>query len=188
MPLTAHRGVAEDDPRNRGAVDHFRPPEVTDDYVRERLGAAFRRESPAELEARVARFMTDLAAKPHRPPPPLSEPVEAATDPWFGLGVHPDIIEQLWKLDGALPGRCRWLVWGHPALVRPDNGVIFAVAIGTLGIAARLPPEGRGGLPTTHPLGFGRDYDLAPAGPAWRFLPSPPGEALARAAFAYAGD
>ena len=101
----------------------------------------------------------------------------------FQLGVHPDIVEQLWRVDRALPVSCRWAFWGHPALVHPQTGVVFAVAIGTLGIVARLPPQLREGLTTTHALSFGEAYDIAPAGPEWRFLTSPPKEAHIVAAF-----
>ena len=170
MPASAHHGVAETDPRNAGPIAFFRPPEVTLDYVRQRLAAVFKQDTAAQIGARAEQFMADMARKTPRPPPPLSEPVESAPDPVFGLGVHPDIIEQLWALDRALPRSCRWLVWGHPALVHPGTGVIFAVAIGTIGIAARLPPALRDGAKTVHARRIGVDIDLSPAGPEWAFL------------------
>ena len=187
MPAPGHPGVRLGDPRNQLPIAYFRPPDVTLAYVRQRFAQVYRRETEAEVESRALRFMADMAAKSVRPPPPLSEPVEAAPHPWFGLGVHPDIIEALWGLDRALPRPCRWLVWGHPALVHPSTGVIFAVAIGTLGIAARLPLDRREGAPTVRPLGFGRDYDLQAAGPEWRFLAFTANPADACAAYEFAG-
>ena len=183
MPEPDHRGVSVDDPRNRGPIAHFRPPDVTEDYIRRRFGRVFRRESPEQIEARVTRFLAELASKPHRPPPPLSQSLDEVANPLFQLGVHPDIVEELWRLDRALPLPCRWTLWGHPALVHSRTGVIFAVAIGTLGIVARLPPDLREGLTTTRPLNFGETYDISPAGPEWRFLASPPEESHIAAAF-----
>ena len=42
MPLAPHRGIAEEDLRNHGPIAHFRPPDVTEDYVRARFSRAFR--------------------------------------------------------------------------------------------------------------------------------------------------
>jgi hypothetical protein len=178
-----HHGVASDDPRNQRPIAHFRPPDVTEDYIRRRFGRVFRSESQEQIDARVRQFLTDLAAKPRRPPPPLSQSIDEVENPFFQLGVHPDIVELLWRSDRALPLSSRWTVWGHPALVHPRTGVIFAVAIGTLGIVARLPPGLREGLATVHPLNVGEIYDISPAGPEWRFLKLPPDESHIVAAF-----
>lgn len=183
-----HIGIEADDPRNLGVIEHFRPPEVTADYIRERLGAAMRNASPAQLEARVAEVLAKIAATPHRPPPPLSQPLEAAPHPLYGLGTHPDIIERLWDIDRALPRTCRWLLWGGPALVHPASGVVFAVGFGTIGAVVRLPPDRRGAASATCPLNFGERYDISPAGPEWRFLPPryDDDEATGLAAYAFA--
>lgn len=178
-----HQGVCLEDSRNRGPIAHFRPPEVTEDYVRLRFKRVFPRETPAQIDARVAQFRADLASKTPRAPPPLSQSLDDVPHPFFELGVHPDIVEQLWRLDRSLPLSSRWIVWGHPALVHPQTGVIFAVAIGTLGIVARLPPVLREGLAVTHPLNFGETFDVSSAGQEWRFLSSPPNEAHIVAAF-----
>jgi hypothetical protein len=158
---------------------------VTEDYVRQRLAAAGKRASPAEIEAKARRFVADLAGKKVAPPPPLSQPVESARDPVYGLGVHPDLIQQLWTLERSLPQSCRWLVWGHPSLVHPQTGVIFAVGIGTIGIAGRLPPELRD---ESRPETSARDYDVSPAGPEWRFPAWAPRLAQGAYAFAAASD
>lgn len=186
MSVSAHRGVAEDDPRNQGPIAFFRPPEVTQAYVRGRFADIYHRETSAQIEVRVAQFMASLREKPPRPPPGLNQAIEDVADPWFGLGVHPDLVGLLWRLDGELPQPCRWVVWGHPALVHPQTGVIFAVAIGTIGIVARLPPELRGARSAQRDLGQHRNYDVSPAGPEWRFLPPQPDPAEGRAACQFA--
>ena len=98
--------------------------------------------------SRVAKFLADETAKPVRPTPPLGQPLGQVKDPLYGLGTHPDIVEQLWRLDSGLPASCRWVVWGYPALAHPLSGVIFAVGFGTIGIAMRLPAGFRDAAPT----------------------------------------
>lgn len=182
-----HRGVNEDDPRNRGVIERFRPQEVTADSARARLARI--NPDPAQVEERVAKLMANLASKPHRPPPPLSQPLEEAPEAFFGLSTHPDIVSELWRLDRALPRSCRWVVWGYPALVHPVTGVIFAIAYGTIGIAARLPPDRLNGALAASQNGS----DIAAAGPEWRFLTgewralTTEGEGACRAAHDFAG-
>ena len=185
--VAPHRGVNAQDPRNHGVIEHFRPPQITPDYVRARFAPLYEDDTPAQLEARVAAFLADLDAKPRPPPAPLSQPVDQVGDPYFGLGTHPDLVERLWRLDGELPRRCRWVVWGRPALVHPTSGVIFAVAVGSIGLTARLPPALRALAATSQPLGKGRAYDVSTAGADWGFLPPREGEAEGRAAYDYAG-
>ena len=180
-------GVAADDPRNHGVIGHFRPPKVDAAYLRDRLGASMPCAAAEQVEVRVGEVLARIAATPHRPPPPLSQPLEAAPDPWFGLGTHPDIIEHLWELDGALPQSCRWLVWGFPALVHPGTGVIFAIGFGTIGTVIRLPTGEREGASAMRLTNPGRHYDISPAGPEWRFLPRENEQACCRAAYRFAG-
>lgn len=62
------------------------------------------------------------------------------------LGTHPDLVSRLWdQITTALPVRCNWVVYGAPVLVRPDTGVIFAFAGGTI-YALRLPLKQRAEL------------------------------------------
>jgi hypothetical protein len=145
--LMTHRGIAEDDARNRGVIAFFKPKEMP----------------------------TRIGAGPIKPAAPLSQSLEQVDDPRYGLGTHPDIIERMWKLDGSLPERCRWVLWGLPALVNPRSGVIFAVGFGTIGIVLRLPPEileaADAGLAPVRVSGNpGQTFDIAPAGPEWRFV------------------
>jgi hypothetical protein len=186
--LYPHCGVAEDDPRNQGIIEHFRRPEITEQYVRARLTRANPRRTSVEIEAQVVKLLSDLATKPHRPPPPLSQSLDLVADPIMGLGTHPDLITQLWRVDSGLPASCRWVVSGHPALVHPRTGVIFAVAFGTIGIVLRLPLEMRSAAAAIRTTNPGQHYDISPAGPEWRFLPPNPVEEYWPAAYQYAGS
>jgi hypothetical protein len=171
------------DPRNLGVIEHFRPREVTRERARASLSRAAPRRTPAQIEASIERLMERLTSKEVAPPPPLSQAIEDVRDPLYGLGTHPDIIGELWRLSGALPVECRWVVWGYPALVHPRTGVIFVLAYGTIGIAARLPPDIGEGLLTGQ-----NASDITAAGPEWRFLPWENGDAFCRAAYDFAGE
>ena len=187
MADALHRGVNEADERNRGIIEHFRPKDVTPEYVRARFARVVPHETPAQIEARIAKFMADLASKPHRPPPPLSQSPDQVADARYGLGTHPDLVELLWQLDRELPQSCRWVVWGYPALVHPKTGVVFAVGFGTIGIVLRLPPELGAAASSKRALGRGQEYDLSSAGPEWRFLPQQAQDQACRAAYDFAG-
>jgi hypothetical protein len=99
----------------------------------------------------------------------------------------------MWALDDALPRRCRWVFWGGPALVHPTSGVVFAVGIGTIGLVMRLPEPvlaaADPGLAAIAVKGArGRTFDIAAAGPQWRFVRrGAPTLEWARAAFDDAG-
>src|SRR5271165_3552638 len=64
---------------------------------------------------------------------------------YVSCGCHPDIVEWLWDtVNATLPGDCRCLIYGCPALVCPESGVIFAVAMGMqhgLRVPTMLHPE-----------------------------------------------
>ena len=188
-PVEPHIGIAADDPRNAGPIAYFRPKPVTRESLRAQL-SPYR--TGKALDARIDEVMARLARTPVRPDPPLSQPLEAAPDPWFGLSTHPDLVEQLWKLDDSLPVRCRWLLWGRPALVHPASGVIFAVGFGSIGLVIRLPEAVRAVASDDEAAAVvkgnpGQSFDIGPAGPEWRFLrPRAPTQAWARAAYDFA--
>lgn len=63
--------------------------------------------------------------------PPVASP-EDVENPYERCGSHPEIVERVWDaLGAALPADCRRLVYGTPALVHPQTGVVLAVALGT---------------------------------------------------------
>ena len=73
-------------------------------------------------------------------PEPIAAP-ESHPDPYMEAGSHPDIVERLWDdLGSALPADSRALIFGAPALVHPEAGVVLALAFGTQ-YAIRVPFE-----------------------------------------------
>ena len=195
MPAPAdHRGVAQDDPRNRGPIAFFKPQDVAAESARESLSRSLPRASAADIETRVRQVMARVAGGPIKPPAPLSQSLQDVDDPLYGLGTHPDIIEHLRKLDDSLPEKCGWVFWGRPSLVHPKTGVIFAVGFGTIGIVMRLPPHI---LESADPKQAkavvsgnpGQTFDIGTAGPEWRFVVSGDhAPAWCRAAYDFAGE
>jgi hypothetical protein len=80
--------------------------------------------------------------RPHRnrvPLPTVLTP-EEVDDPYMKLGAHPEAVQRIWdELGKRLPRDCRKVVYSSPALVHPENGTIFALALGT-DYGLRLPP------------------------------------------------
>jgi hypothetical protein len=73
------------------------------------------------------------------------EPVQAPVTPnprhYWNAGSHPDVVERLWDQIGrALPRECKATVFGTPALIHPQSGLVLAFAMGTE-YAVRLPRE-----------------------------------------------
>lgn len=90
-----------------------------------------------EARARAPRAVSVARARASASP-------ESLTNPYYGLGTHPDLVERLWdELAVRLPARCRWIVYGSPVLVHPSSGIIFAFAGGTHTYALRLPAKER---------------------------------------------
>ena len=140
-----------DHPANRGALAYLGSPERLRISVSE---AASRRDcSPADV-----------------------------SDPYYKLGTHPDLVARLWdELGKPLPAECRRVVYGTPALVRPDSGVLFGFAGGTHTYALRVPRDIKeaalsAGATTIHrypaypELGIEASVlDLNDLGPEWIF-------------------
>ena len=109
------------------------------------------------------------------PTTPPSEAPAAVKDPYYTLGTHPDLVEQLWdKLTTYLSVDCRWVVYRRPVLVHPTSGIVFAFATGTHLYALRLSEPERA---EAKRLGAVRRYevrgslalDLDEVGDAWVF-------------------
>jgi hypothetical protein len=124
------------------------------------------------------------------------------SDPYYKLGTHPDVVGRLWdELGQDLPADCRRVVFGTPALVRPDSGVLFAFAGGSHTYAFRVPPRIRdaalsAGAQTVHhypaypELGIEASVlDLRDLGTEWVFGGWHAGEPeWCSAAYEYAGE
>ena len=126
---------------------------------------------------------------------------EDVEEPYLTLGAHPDLVQRLWdELPEKLPQDCRWVVYGTPALVHPDTGIVFGFGGGTHTYALRLPPSTHrdarnAGATTVHDypaypeLGIlASRLDLADIGSDWVFGGWHRGEeSWCLAAYQYAG-
>jgi hypothetical protein len=76
-----------------------------------------------------------LALRTLRARAPSARPVVAAAeakDPYYRCGCHPDTVERVWDSIGTqLPSDGRCVVFGRPAVVQPESGVILAMCLGT---------------------------------------------------------
>jgi len=95
---------------------------------------------------------------------PEAIPPDAVEDPYYRLGSHPDIVERVWdQLGAAVPKPCRCIAGGTPALVHPQTGIIFALALGTqygLRLPGGLADEAvRAGAKTQVRWSYGGDLD-----------------------------
>jgi hypothetical protein len=98
------------------------------------------------------------------------------SDPYYGLGTHPDLVARLWdELPRLIPVDCRRVFFGAPALMHPETNVVFGFAGGTHTYALRLPEpefsEARraGAARTIHYPAGERSFDLDEIGPEWVF-------------------
>ena len=105
-----------------------------------------------------------LAQYKSSPRPPVALP-ESIPMVYMNAGSHPDIVSRVWDELGAdLPGECRLLVHGTPALVHCASGVVLAAALGTA-YALRLPSSAveaalAAGAKTTTKWSGGRVLDV----------------------------
>jgi hypothetical protein len=113
--------------------------------------------------------------------------------PYDTLGTHPDLVARLWdEIAAPLPADCRFVVFGTPALVRPDSGIVFGFAGGTHTYALRLPEGLRkealaAGAARVKKYPRQVPFDLDDIGPEWVFGAWLEGEDLwGRAAYEFA--
>src|SRR5437870_5423463 len=90
----------------------------------------------ANLEQEANAQVLAALSKPDAPVVALPFSVK---DPYMGQGCHPDIVERIWDQIGKVfltDARC--LVYGTPALVDPETGIVVAVGYGTA-YCVRIP-------------------------------------------------
>jgi hypothetical protein len=171
-----HRGLADDDPRNAAVIALLRPEDMSKAELKARIARFAEGVRQPQTKARLLDQLAAVDSTNFAPAPPLSLPPDHPGRPSFRDGAHPDLVTRLRVMDATLPERCLWLVWGRAALVHPRSGVIFAVAIGSIGIAARLPSDLCSDAPRALAAGLSA-YDVSAAGPGWCF-PSGASDAL----------
>lgn len=91
-------------------------------------------------------------------------------NPLAKTNTHPEAGVRLWAdLAASLPVDCRWIVYGTPALVHPQAGVLFGVALGTM-YCLRLSEADKEGALKTGVRTEHRALDLeSQFGPGWVF-------------------
>ena len=86
------------------------------------------RVDPSHPANRLA--LSELRSRAPRAQPVV--PAAEANDPYYRCGCHPDTVERIWDDIGKhLPSDGRCVVYGTPALVQPESGVILALCMGT---------------------------------------------------------
>lgn len=105
----------------------------------------------------------------------LVAPPSAVHDAYHECGSHPDVVEHVWdRLGAQLPRSSRVLLFGTPALLHSNTGIVLAVALGTA-YALRLPTAtlhdpAAASLEKSHTYGsVDMTLDLAAWGSTWRF-------------------
>ncbi len=165
MADEVHVGVAVDDPRNAGGLALFRPEELTREELTARIEKIAARVENATTRAQMLERAANITEEAFRPPPPMCRKPGEFERKDLAYAAHPDLVVALRDAGKALPQDCLCLLWGRPALVHPQTGVIFAVAVGSIGIGARLPADYPGDKLTRR-----GDFDFAAAGPEWRLV------------------
>lgn len=92
------------------------------------------------LNQQLLAYLTADRKRPRFSPEPIMTP-EQHPDPYMEAGSHPDAVERVWDVLGtALPADSRALVYGSPALVHPDAGIVLVLAFGTQYVI-RIPTD-----------------------------------------------
>jgi hypothetical protein len=186
--LMSHVGIALDHPLNARIIAS----------LTEQPSEAERATAIQTLEQMLARSPSPLLAKSlqklrdNSPDPPLAPSQSPDGANMMMLGARPEIVERLWKLGRELPTDCRWVAYRRAVLAHSRTGIIFGLAVGTFGIALRLPEaaaqaaQAEGGTQElTYRAGRGKKtISTLKFGPDWWFI-RPNGEAQALACAAY---
>ena len=188
----SHVGIALDHPMNAQIIACLtrRPSDAeraTAIQTLERLLA----KSPSPLLAKSLQKLRD-----HTPDPPLTPSQSPDGVNMMSLEARPEIVDRLWALGRALPTDCRWVTYRRAVLAHSKTGIIFGLAVGTFGIALRLPEVAAGAAKTeggtqslTYNAGLAeKTISTIQFGPDWWFIrPGGDTEALAFAAYDHFG-
>jgi hypothetical protein len=169
----SHVGVRLDHPSNAAAIAYqTRQPsgEERRDAIRNLELALAKRHSPT-----LAHSLQRLRS--HAPDPPITPSQGPEGANLMSLGALPEIVDQLWKVGRALPTDCRWIAYRRAVLAHSETGIIFGLAVGTFGIALRLPVSAEAmaqALGATQSLNYragvtGKTITALELGPDWWF-------------------
>ncbi len=98
-----------------------------------------------------------------------------AQQAYMNQGSHPDVVERVWNvLAAALPEECRCLIYGTPALIHPQTGIVIAFCNGTtycIRLTEVLIEKAlQAKAPTYQKWSYGGDMDTQrDLGPTWIF-------------------
>jgi hypothetical protein len=187
----SHVGIALEHPMNAQIIA----------YLTRRPSGAERASAIQTLERLLAKSPSPLLAKSlqklrdNTPDPPLTPSQSPDGVNIMTLGARPEIVERLWKLGRALPTDCRWVAYRRAVLAHSKTGIIYGLAVGTFGIALRLPEvaaEAAKAEGWTQALTYKarlaeKTISALDFGPDWWFLRDGDTEALALAAYDHFG-
>jgi hypothetical protein len=188
----SHVGVAIDHPLNTQILANLtrRPSAI------ERSRAIRNLESIAEKSPTPFLLGALQHLRDDKPDPVLAPSQSPEGVSLLSLGALPEIVERLWKVGLALPTDCRWIAYRRAVLAHSKTGIIFGLAVGTFGVALRVPHATEeaveiDGAMQTLPYRSGRRKRSLSAleyGPNWRFVVDAVKiEAWARAAYDHFG-
>lgn len=189
-----HAGIAIDDPGNARVLAYLtRRPSREERQAAIATLVRLQETSGSEVMAKSIQRLADEAPDPPRLLSQSPDGVDLMT-----LGALPEIVERLWKLGRELPADCRWVAYRHAVLAHPVSGIIFGLALGTLGIVLRLPGAEAGPAVAagavqslTYKAGRGtKTLSMLDYGPDWWFFGLGHGEAsdkFVRAAYEHFG-
>jgi hypothetical protein len=192
-PYMSHVGVAIDHPLNAQILAYLtqRPTAIERGFAIRSLEAMVAK-SPTAILLSALQKLRDNRPDAARTPSQSPEGVSL-----LSLGALPEIVERLWKAGLALPTDCRWVADKRAILAHSTTGIIFGLAVGTFGIAVRLPQANGetvefGGTASKLPYRSGRQKKSLSAlecGPDWRFIVDPAAiEVCALAAYIHFGE
>jgi hypothetical protein len=129
-----------------------------------------------------------------RPDTPISQAPPKEIDLAGVGGASPAVVTYVWRtMAKLLPKDCNWMVYGRVALVHPEVGLVFCVAMGRGMVVMRLPEAERKVAIAASPNSISYETDNGKIinaqrfGPDWVFV-GKNGHQWVRAAYDYTGQ